>query len=73
MAIWPFGTTAHRSDYLRILVLSYYGGVYIDWATILLNDMSWLQFEALKANPDVENKYGDQPDVLLFTYPYYGS
>lgn len=63
----------HRADYIRVLLLSYYGGVWIDQSTIFTQDLSWLLTSNLKQNPDVVNKYGDSLDVLMFTFPEYGS
>ncbi len=31
-----------RSDYYRLLLLSYFGGVWTDWNLILTEDFSWL-------------------------------
>lgn len=62
----------HRSDYIRCLLMSHYGGVYFDMTTLIVEDFSWLKFENLKKNIDVRNKYGDSPEVLMFTTPEYG-
>ena len=61
--------TSHKADYVRCLLLSYYGGVYFDMSTILIEDFSWLLFENLRNNPDVLNKHGEEPEVVVFTHP----
>ena len=53
--------------------MSHYGGVYFDFTTLIVEDFSWLKFDSLKKNIDVENKYGDSPAVLLFTFPDYST
>lgn len=64
---------AHKSDYVRCLLLSFYGGVYIDFSSILIEDFSWLEFDNLRKNPSVLNKFGDEPEVVLFTNANYDS
>ena len=39
-----FRGVQHKSDYIRILLMSYYGGVWIDQSTIFVEDLFWLQF-----------------------------
>ena len=55
----PFQSTQHKSDYIQIMLLSYYGGVWTDQSTMFLEDLSWLEFESMRNNEDVLNKYGE--------------
>lgn len=55
------------------MLITHYGGVYLDISSIMYEDMSWIKFENLRKNHEVQNKYGDEPDVLFFTNYYYGS
>lgn len=55
------------------MLVSYYGGVYLDMSSIMYEDFAWLKFENLRNNPDVINQHGEEPDVLLFTNYFYGS
>ena len=37
-----YGGKPHKADYVRCLLLSYYGGVYFDMSSLLIEDFSWL-------------------------------
>lgn len=59
------------SDQVRLAVIIKYGGVYIDSSCFLMQDFSWL--ENIDSNPDVVNRHGEQPDVVLFFTTYQSS
>jgi len=52
------------ADYIRLLILKRYGGVWIDLTTILLENLNWL--DNLSKNKDVINKFGEKPDIFMF-------
>lgn len=49
-------TPIKQSDFIRVALLGYYGGLHMDLTIVLTTDLDWL-FD-LKNNPDVVNKYG---------------
>lgn len=68
-----FTSVQSKSDYIRVLLLSYYGGVWTDQSTLFVEDLSWLDFENLRNNPDVVNRYGEEPEVLFFSNAGHGT
>ena len=63
-------TAIKQSDFIRVALLSHYGGLHMDLTIVLTTDLEWL-FD-LKNNPDVVNKYGEQPEVF-YAYSRHGS
>jgi hypothetical protein len=54
---------AKRSDLIRIALIKHFGGVYVDYTTVLTQSFDWLlSISSVKA---MENKFGVAPDMLL--------
>lgn len=61
------------SDLVRLALLIKHGGVYMDAAFMLLQDLSWLIDIASYPSQFVFNRYGELPSVFMFFNPHYGS
>lgn len=61
------------SDLVRLALLIKHGGVYMDAAFMLLQDLSWLSNIAAYPSQYVFNRYGELPEVFMFFNPQYGS
>lgn len=64
---------AQKTDYYRAKLLYEYGGIWIDFDTILLEDISYLYFELLNSNFDMRGNYDNinngkvfNPQLLMF-------
>ena len=59
----------HKADLLRLHVIYENGGMWIDASSIFLNDFSWI--ENLDQQIYIDNKIGNSPEYLAFSYyPY---
>lgn len=55
-----FDLLAHKGDYIRITLLSYFGGVWVDYSSIFMKDLSWVSdINELKNTNEIRNIYGD--------------
>jgi len=51
---------AHKADYIRLVLLEKYGGVWIDATTILVMDLNWINEVNINKSYDVIGYYRDQ-------------
>jgi len=61
-----------ESDLYRLVLLYKYGGVYIDAATITVQNFDWLIDIAKFPSQYIYNRYGKLPSVLLLWNPNFG-
>jgi len=64
--------TQTKSDIYRLALLYKYGGVYLDAATVAVQNFDWLVNIAKLPSQLVFNRFGDVPDVLMFWNQHYG-
>lgn len=62
-----------KYDLIRLALVARHGGIYMDLSYILLENLDWLVNIAQYPSNLVFNRYGNQPKVLLFFHPHYGS
>jgi len=61
-----------KSDIYRLALLYKYGGVYLDTATVAVQNFDWLVDIAKFPSKFIFNRFGEVPDVLLFWNQHYG-
>lgn len=52
-----------RANLIRLFIMHYYGGVWIDFTMTLTENLDWIL--DLKNNSLVQNRYGDNPDIFF--------
>lgn len=57
----------------RLSLLIKYGGIYIDSSYFALDNFDWLLNIASYPTQYIFNRYGNQPKVVMYWHPHYGS
>lgn len=61
-----------KSDFIRLALVSRYGGIYLDASYFFLEDLGWITDIAKEPTKYVFNRFGDVPRVLMQFHPIEG-
>ena len=61
-----------KSDIYRLALLYKYGGLYLDAATVAVQNFDWLVDIAKLPSQLISNRFGEVPDVLMFWNQNFG-
>ena len=64
--------TQSKSDFVRLSLISFHGGVYFDSSAVAITNFDWLINISRSPSEYIFNRFGKQPKVLMHFNPQMG-